>query len=187
MQPGDVPRFQQARDSWEPPRPRRGSGSAQLPASFTEPRDDVVHGTAFDGVPVPWDPDMTDIVASPSMHASGFMDESIADTSTSSTRGSGAQLAHQAYLRAQYEVKVWELCTDYGLSSPAQLLPFMRTVGADVARCRERLRKYVYMLAHHYRTSIEHIVEMLRVQDGDFDQLVRTMDVMARMRTHGSR
>lgn len=120
-------------------------------------------------LPAPWDEQEEDDGSSVS-----------ADTSAASfeAAAASARAAREAYLRAQYEARVWELCADYGFQSPAQLIRFMRPAGGDVAHCRTRVEEYIEMLAERFEMEPEAVVDLLHVQRGDLDQLERTLEIV---------
>ena len=93
-----------------------------------------------------------------------------------------ARASRLARARADYEADVWQLCDRYGFSAPAQLLPFMRQASGDVEICATHIERYLARLAGHYGVTSARIREMLRVQEGDLNQLCRTMDVFGAAR-----
>lgn len=86
----------------------------------------------------------------------------------------------QRRARAEYEARVWELCSDFALTSPAQLVPFMEPAHGDVERCREAVEEYIDALADYYDTERTTILELLEAQLGSFEQVVRVLDIQQR-------
>lgn len=84
--------------------------------------------------------------------------------------------------RALYEARVWELCADYGFSSPRQLVPFMLRASGDVDACREYVRQYMESLSHKYTLDVPTLIEMLEAQRGDAKLLTRILDIQLRAR-----
>lgn len=82
--------------------------------------------------------------------------------------------------RALYEAHVWELCADYGLSHPKQLMPFMTRANGDVYRCRHRLQRYMERLSHKYRLGIPTLIELLEVHRGNLKLLIQVLDIQQR-------
>lgn len=86
----------------------------------------------------------------------------------------------QRRARAEYEARVWELCSDFALTSPAQLVPFMEPEEGDIDGCRRRLEAYLDSLADYYDTERTTILELLEAQLGSFEQVVRVLDIQQR-------
>lgn len=94
---------------------------------------------------------------------------------------SAAQVAvEQRRARAAYEARVWALCSEYAMTSPAQLVPFMERAEGDVDACRDAVEEYIEALAHHYDTERTTVLELLETQLGSFAQVVRVLDVQQR-------
>ncbi|WFD24985.1 hypothetical protein MEQU1_003692 [Malassezia equina] len=94
-----------------------------------------------------------------------------------------AALAEERMARALYEARVWELCADYGLASPRQLVPFLLPVGGDLERCRRRLERHMRQLAQRYDMDVATLVELLEAQHGDLKQLTTVLDIQRRGRS----
>ncbi|WFC96442.1 hypothetical protein MBRA1_003099 [Malassezia brasiliensis] len=99
--------------------------------------------------------------------------------------GSGGRPAalaavEQRRARAAYEARVWALCSEYAMTSPAQLVPFMERAEGDVDACREAVEEYMEALARHYDTERTTVLELLETQLGSFAQVVRVLDVQQR-------
>ena len=99
--------------------------------------------------------------------------------------GSGGRSAalvavEQRRARAAYEARVWALCSEYSMTSPAQLVPFMERAEGDVDACREAVEEYIEALARHYDTERTTVLELLETQLGSFAQVVRVLDVQQR-------
>lgn len=92
-------------------------------------------------------------------------------------------LAEERMARALYEARVWELCADYGLASPRQLVPFLLPVGGDVDRCRRRIERHMRQLAQRYEMDVATVIELLEAQHGDLKQLTTVLDIQRRGRT----
>ncbi|WFD45204.1 hypothetical protein MPSI1_003882 [Malassezia psittaci] len=86
----------------------------------------------------------------------------------------------QQLARAQYEARVWELCSDFALTTPAQLVPFMMQAEGDVDVCRECLEEYIDALACEYDTERTTILELLETQLGNFEQVIQVLDIQQR-------
>ncbi|WFD32915.1 hypothetical protein MSPP1_003968 [Malassezia sp. CBS 17886] len=86
-------------------------------------------------------------------------------------------VAAQQRARAQYEARVWSICDEFGFASPAQLALFMVPARGSPTACAARIRRYLGALAAHYGTSVGVLKEVLRVQEGSMDRLVRVMDI----------
>ncbi|WFD01015.1 hypothetical protein MYAM1_003775 [Malassezia yamatoensis] len=86
----------------------------------------------------------------------------------------------QQLARAQYEARVWELCSDFALTTPAQLVPFMMQAEGDVDGCRKRLEEYIDALAWEYDTERTTILELLETQLGNFQQVIQVLDIQQR-------
>ncbi|WFD28943.1 hypothetical protein MNAN1_003959 [Malassezia nana] len=94
-----------------------------------------------------------------------------------------AALAEERMARALYEARVWELCADYGLVSPRQLVPFLLPVGGDVDRCRRRLDRHMRQLAQRYDLDMSTVLELLEAHHGDLAQLITVLDIQRRGRS----
>lgn len=92
-------------------------------------------------------------------------------------------LAEERMARALYEARIWELCADYGLASPRQLVPFLLPVGGDVDRCRRRMERHMRQLAQRYEMDVATLIELLAAQHGDLKQLTTVLDIQQRGRT----
>ncbi|WFD21189.1 hypothetical protein MCAP1_003450 [Malassezia caprae] len=91
--------------------------------------------------------------------------------------------AEERMARALYEARIWELCADYGLASPRQLVPFLLPVGGDVDRCRRRMERHMRRLAQRYEMDVGTLIELLAAQHGDLKQLTTVLDIQQRGRT----
>lgn len=94
-----------------------------------------------------------------------------------------ASVAEERMARALYEARVWELCADYGLVSPRQLVPFLLPVGGDVERCRRRLDRHMRQLAQRYDMDMSTVLELLEAHHGDLAQLITVLDIQRRGRS----
>lgn len=87
-----------------------------------------------------------------------------------------------ARAKASYQAKVSELCHEYGLSAPAQAVPFLQPVAGDLKLGRARLEAYVRKLAEENGVERDLIVDFLREAGGVWAEAKRYVALIKRQR-----
>ncbi|KAN0064282.1 hypothetical protein ACQY0O_002413 [Thecaphora frezii] len=85
-----------------------------------------------------------------------------------------------AEAKRRYTESVRRLCCDFGLSTPAQVVPFMMPNGWDVAKARQALTQRVALLAAKYGVTVQGVIEFVRTAEGRWEEAEKYLGVLAR-------
>ncbi|EPQ27807.1 uncharacterized protein PFL1_04552 [Pseudozyma flocculosa PF-1] len=82
--------------------------------------------------------------------------------------------------KRRYTESVKKLCSDFGLSGPAQAVPFMMPNGWSVAKARDALTDKVHSMAATYGVTAHDVIEFVRTAEGRWDEAEKFLAVLAR-------
>ncbi|PWN49910.1 hypothetical protein IE53DRAFT_122112 [Violaceomyces palustris] len=81
--------------------------------------------------------------------------------------------------KAKYQASVLELCSDFGLKTPAQAARFLKEVDGDVRSGRRMIEQHVQRIAEEFQVSTKMVIEFVRAADGKWDEAKKFLAVFS--------